>query len=82
MKINFFRYDVAKPEDLFASFDKVLKENNFSIGKELTVEEFMSNWTTQAGYPVLIIEKNKSANNLIVTQVIYSCCSYYLITYF
>lgn len=44
--------------------------NNYEIGNELTVQEFMSNWTTQAGYPLLDITKNETINQYLVTQVI------------
>lgn len=63
---------MAKPVDLFTAFDNVLKKHNFFIGNELTISEFMSNWTLQSGYPVLIIEKDEPSNNFVVNQVIYS----------
>lgn len=66
------RYSITKPDDLFASFDKVLNDHKYSLGNELTVKEFMSNWTTQPGYPVMIIEKDELTNNFVVTQVINS----------
>lgn len=61
---------MAEPNDLYASFDHVLKDNNYEMGNELTVNEFMSNWTLQPGYPVLLITKNEIFNTFSVTQVI------------
>jgi aminopeptidase N len=74
---------VVEPNDLFASFDKVLYENNYNIGNGLTVNEFMSNWTLQSGYPVLQITKNDTSNTLSVIQVICTVCLklYYYIRY-
>lgn len=70
--INFVsRYDVAEPNDLFTSFDYTLLKEQYIIENGLTVRDFMSNWTTQAGYPVLNITKNKNTNTFLVTQVIY-----------
>lgn len=60
---------MAEPKDLYASFDSVLADNKYSIGNGLTVYEFMSNWTLQAGYPVLDIMKNESSNTFSVIQV-------------
>lgn len=57
------------PNDLFASFDNVLLEKNYTIGNELSVYEFMSNWTLQSGYPVLDITKNETSSTFWVTQV-------------
>lgn len=61
---------MAEPNDLYASFDHVLDDNNYELGNELTVKEFMSNWTLQSGYPVLRITKNEITNTFSVTQVI------------
>lgn len=51
------------------SFDRVLIDHNYTIGNELTVNEFMSNWTLQSGYPVIYISKNDTTNTFLVTQV-------------
>lgn len=56
------------PTDLFLAFDSVLYDNNYEIGNGLTVNEFMSNWTLQSGYPVLNVTRN--ATTFSVTQVI------------
>jgi aminopeptidase N len=61
---------VAEPNDLYSSFDHVLNDNDYDLGNELTVNEFMSNWTLQPGYPVLRITKNNISNTFSVTQVI------------
>lgn len=61
---------MAEPNDLYASFDHVLNDNNYDMGNGLTVNEFMTNWTLQSGYPVLKITKNDIFNTFSVTQVI------------
>lgn len=54
---------------MFVSFDKVMKNHKYHFGNEITVNEFMSNWTTQPGYPVMMIERDESTNEFLVTQV-------------
>lgn len=63
------RESVAEPSDLYVSFDRMLIDNNYTIGNKLTVNEFMSNWTLQSGYPVLHITKNETTNTFSVSQV-------------
>lgn len=72
-----YSYSAAEPVDLFSSFDNVLYDQNFEIGNGLTVDEFMSNWTLQSGYPVLNITRNATANTFLVTQVIKQKIKYY-----
>lgn len=60
---------MATPADLFASFDSVLYDEDYTIGNGLSVHVFMSNWTLQSGYPVLKIAKNETAGTYSVTQV-------------
>jgi hypothetical protein len=45
--------------------DLSLSLNNYT----LTVNDFMSNWTLQSGYPVLEITKNSTSNMFSVIQV-------------
>lgn len=62
---------MVEPTDLYVAFDTVLYDKRHTgIGNELTVDEFMSNWTTQAGYPVLNIEKNETTHHFSIIQVI------------
>lgn len=83
VKIIFsIRESVAEPNDLYASFDRVLIDHNYTFGNKLTVNEFMSNWTSQSGYPILHIKKNEATNMFSVTQVniinrISSACAHY-----
>jgi len=65
-----YSQNATEPSDLFTSFDSVLFDNDYEIGNELTVNEFMSNWTLQSGYPVLNITRNATTNTFLVTQVI------------
>jgi len=64
-----YSQSVAEPSDLFSSFDYVFYEYNYDIGNKLTVNEFMSNWTLQSGYPVLNIMRNTTTNTFLVIQV-------------
>nr|AEV66511.1 aminopeptidase N 3 [Aphis glycines] len=63
-----YSQDVTEPSDLFSSFDSVLFDKDYEIGNDLTVNEFMSNWTLQSGYPVLNITRNATTNTFLVTQ--------------
>lgn len=60
----------VEPEDLFTAFDSTLADIGTDIGNELSVRDFMTNWTTQSGYPVLNIVKNQTANTFSIVQVI------------
>jgi len=71
--------NAAEPLDLFTSFDNILYDNEYFIGPNLTVNEFMSNWTLQSGYPVLNITRNATSNSFLVTQVIKQKPLYYII---
>lgn len=66
----FYRESVVTPDNLYSSIDNVLIDNGIEFGNGLNVQNFMSNWTTQAGYPILDIKKNKTANKYLLTQVI------------
>jgi len=63
-----FSQNSAEPTDLFTSFDNVLYDNDYEIGNGLTVNEFMSNWTLQSGYPVLNITRNATTNTFLAIQ--------------
>ncbi|CAI6344932.1 unnamed protein product [Macrosiphum euphorbiae] len=63
-----FSQKAATPTDLFSAFDSELYDNNYDIGNGLTVNEFMSNWTLQSGYPVLNVTRNATTNTFSVTQ--------------
>lgn len=65
---SYFRYKSVEPKNLWDSFDNVLFEENYKLGNNsITVGEFMSTWTDQAGYPVINVEYDN--NTLILTQV-------------
>ncbi|CAH1738621.1 unnamed protein product [Aphis gossypii] len=66
--LNKYSQNTAEPSDLFSSFNSVLFDNEYEIGNDLTVHEFMSNWTLQSGYPVLNITRNATTNTFLVTQ--------------
>ncbi|XP_026820838.1 aminopeptidase N-like [Rhopalosiphum maidis] len=63
-----FSQNAAEPVDLFTSFDNVLADHEYEIANGLLVNEFMSNWTLQSGYPVLNITRNATSNKFLVTQ--------------
>lgn len=68
----FYRYKSVEPRDLWNSFDNVLFEKEYQLGilgNTITVEEFMSSWTNQAGYPVIHVDTNTHKNSMIITQV-------------
>lgn len=69
MCVFIYSQSVAEPSNLFSAFDYVLYDNDYDIGNELTVNEFMSNWTLQSGYPVLNITRNTTTNTFLVIQV-------------
>jgi len=48
----------------------MLIDNNYDFGNDLTVNDFMSNWTLQSGYPVVDITRDAATNKFLVTQVI------------
>lgn len=66
--LNEFREAAAQPSDLFSVFDNLLYDEQYFIGNDLTVDEFMSNWTLQSGYPVLNISRDADTNTFLVTQ--------------
>jgi len=63
-----YSQNAAEPTDLFTSFDNVLYDYDYEIVNGLSVNEFMSNWTLQSGYPVLNITRNSIANTFLATQ--------------
>jgi len=65
-----YSQNAAEPTNLYTSFDNVLADHEYEIGNGLSVDEFMSNWTLQSGYPVLSITRNATANTFLATQVI------------
>lgn len=68
--LNFFsREYVVKPNNLYERFDIVLSDNQYKLKDGMTIYDFMSNWTLQAGYPVINITKNETLNTFFVTQV-------------
>lgn len=67
----FFKSEQSvEPEALFTAFDSVIADNMTIFGNDLTVNDFMSNWTTQSGYPVLNIVKNQNTSTFSIIQVI------------
>lgn len=68
---NFFsRYEVSTPELLYSAFDNILADKGYELENDLSVTEFMKNWTTQSGYPCLTIMKNETSNEFVLIQVI------------
>lgn len=62
-----FRYAAATPEQLWIALENVLYDNEFDLGDNLTVTQFMRSWTEQTGYPLVTITKEN--NTFEITQV-------------
>jgi len=63
-----FRYTAVTPNELWNELENVLYENNFDLGDNFTVTQFMKSWTEQAGYPLIKISKEN--DTFVITQVI------------
>lgn len=71
------RYTAATPEQLWIALENVLYDNEFDLGDNLTITQYMKSWTEQAGYPLVTIVKEN--NTFIITQVnIILCISFKL----
>jgi len=62
-----FRYTAVTPEQLWIALENVLYDNEFDLGDNLTITQYMKSWTEQAGYPLVTIVKEN--NTFIITQV-------------
>jgi len=52
---------------LFAAFESTIAEYQFDFGQGVTVTNFMEQWTTKVGYPMISVVK---INDLfVITQV-------------
>lgn len=69
---------MVKPNNLYERFDSVLSDNQYKLKNGMKIYDFMSNWTLQAGYPVLNIMKNETLNTYFVTQVCGMCIKFVL----
>jgi len=52
---------------LFAAFEDIIAEYQFDFGQDVTVTNFMKQWTEQAGYPMINVVKVN--DEFIITQV-------------
>ncbi|VVC40910.1 Hypothetical protein CINCED_3A002040 [Cinara cedri] len=60
------KYAAATPEDLWTAFENVLFEEEFELGDNITVTEFMESWTEQSGYPLVRVKREN--DTFVVTQ--------------
>lgn len=70
----YLRYTSVEPKHLWASFDSVLFEDDYKVGllgNKITVEQFMSPWTDQAGYPLINVRTTNDNKWFIISQVKY-----------
>lgn len=56
-----------EPSELFAAFEHTVAEYRYELGQNVTVTDFMKQWTEQAGYPV--VDVVKAADRFVITQV-------------
>lgn len=64
----FFRsYEAADDFDLFENLDRAAKEDNI-LTNELSVYEMLGSWSNQAGFPVLIVNRNYDDNTITISQ--------------
>jgi len=67
------RYKSVEPDVLFTAFESTVSEYKYDFGQGVTVTSFMREWTENAGYPVINVEKKN--NTFIITQV---CILFYI----
>lgn len=60
-------YSAATPQDLHRNLQKALNEAN--PGNSINVEERMSSWETQAGYPIIYITNLRGKNIFTLIQM-------------
>lgn len=63
------RFQAATPKQLWEAFEDVLYDNEFYLGDDLTITQFMKSWTEQPGYPLVKIVKEN--NTFVISQVGY-----------
>lgn len=56
------------PNKLWAALESAVRDENFVMGDNVTVTQFMKHWVEQAGYPWLKVKKINGT--FIVTQVL------------
>lgn len=61
------RYESVNPDVLFAAFENTISEYQYDFGKNITVTDFMKQWTEQAGYPMVSVIKINDV--FVITQV-------------
>lgn len=54
-------YGLATPEKLYTALQR-------NAGDTISISTFMSTWTTQAGYPLVVVERNTDGKNLLISQ--------------
>ncbi|XP_011690580.1 PREDICTED: uncharacterized protein LOC105451677 [Wasmannia auropunctata] len=63
--LNKWKYSVATPEDLYASFQLKLNEKGYQTLKH-NVKVYLDTWTTQPGYPVINVAVTE--NFIVIEQ--------------
>ncbi|CAF1156557.1 unnamed protein product [Didymodactylos carnosus] len=62
------KYGTAKQTDLWTAMGQAMIENNIALPMNTTLEEIMSTWTDQMGYPYIQIDRNYGSNTVNITQ--------------
>lgn len=54
-------FGLSTPEKLYSALQRY-------AGDTINIATFLSTWTTQAGYPVVQVERNSDGKNLLISQ--------------
>uniref|UniRef100_A0A1B0D9N5 ERAP1-like C-terminal domain-containing protein n=1 Tax=Phlebotomus papatasi TaxID=29031 RepID=A0A1B0D9N5_PHLPP len=60
-------FKVAEPKDLYRNIQEAADEDN-SLPDDVKVEDFLSSWVDQPGYPLLTVIRNYESNEIVVNQ--------------
>lgn len=67
--IDKYKFSSAEQDDLWLSFTDEAHRQDV-LDQNVTVKEIMDTWTLQAGYPVLKVIRDYSANTVTLSQVL------------
>ncbi len=54
-------FGLSTPEKLYSAVQRY-------AGDTISIATFLSTWTTQAGYPVVVVERHSDRKNLLISQ--------------
>jgi aminopeptidase N len=71
------KFQPGYPEKLYSGLEEgVAKTNSMAAYQGMTITDVMSNWTTQAGHPILHVEVDYENNKVTLTQVSFFTIGY------